>query len=476
MNRIITLTIALLLMGIMLMACGGQEPAAPTASDSSDVVTDETADNKADDEAVQNCSDEETASTTDAESCSEEPTSEESDPSKKATPIEPTEETEADMIEPIEIDETAGVTTETGLQLIETEAGEGDSPQAGDIVAVHYTGMLLDGSVFDSSLTRGEPIEFRLGKGQVIAGWDEGIAMLKAGSKARLVIPSELGYGERGSGSIPPNSTLVFDVELVSFTPGPPGAPDAPQAVEADDFIETDTGLQYYDIEDGEGEAATAGQRVTVHYTGWLTDGVMFDSSLERGEPIDLVLGAGQVIPGWEEGVAGMQVGCKRQLVIPAALAYGERGAGGVIPPDATLVFELELLKLEDGPPGAPEAPQEIEADDFTETDSGLQYYDFEVGEGETPETGQIVAVHYTGWLTDGTKFDSSLDRGEPIQFPIGQGRVIPGWDEGVGSMTVGGKRQLVIPSELAYGEQGAGGAIPPGATLIFEVELLDIQ
>jgi peptidylprolyl isomerase len=97
-------------------------------------------------------------------------------------------------------------------------------------------------------------------------------------------------------------------------------------------------------------------------------------------------------------------------------------------------------------------------------------------GDGPSPETGQTVTVHYTGWLEDGTKFDSSLDRGQPFTFAIGMGQVIAGWDEGVATMKVGGKRQLVIPSELGYGEQGAGAVIPPNATLIFEVELLAVQ
>src|SRR5262245_65533793 len=109
-------------------------------------------------------------------------------------------------------------------------------------------------------------------------------------------------------------------------------------------------------------------------------------------------------------------------------------------------------------------------------TASGLQYVDLVVGTGAQPAAGQSVSVHYTGWLTDGRKFDSSLDRGQPLVFPVGRGRVIKGWDEGVGSMKVGGKRKLVIPAHLGYGDHGAGGVIPPGATLIFEVELLDVK
>jgi len=108
-------------------------------------------------------------------------------------------------------------------------------------------------------------------------------------------------------------------------------------------------------------------------------------------------------------------------------------------------------------------------------TDSGLQYIDVEPGEGDLAEAGDTVSVHYTGWLVDGTKFDSSKDRGTPFQFPLGAGRVIKGWDEGVAGMKVGGVRKLIIPPELGYGSRGAGSAIPPNATLIFEVELLEV-
>ena len=111
-----------------------------------------------------------------------------------------------------------------------------------------------------------------------------------------------------------------------------------------------------------------------------------------------------------------------------------------------------------------------------TTTASGLQYRDIVVGTGEAASQGATAVVHYTGWLMDGTKFDSSLDRGQPLDFVIGQGRVIKGWEEGVGTMNVGGKRELIIPPDLAYGETGAGGVIPPGATLKFEVELLELR
>ena len=114
--------------------------------------------------------------------------------------------------------------------------------------------------------------------------------------------------------------------------------------------------------------------------------------------------------------------------------------------------------------------------DNAVTTPSGLKYIDTEVGTGASPTTGQTVKVHYTGTLTNGKKFDSSVDRGQPFSFKIGVGQVIKGWDEGVGTMKVGGKRTLIIPPDLGYGERGAGGVIPPNATLLFDVELLGVS
>jgi peptidylprolyl isomerase len=109
-------------------------------------------------------------------------------------------------------------------------------------------------------------------------------------------------------------------------------------------------------------------------------------------------------------------------------------------------------------------------------TPSGLSYEDEVEGTGPSPQQGQTAVVHYTGWLTDGTKFDSSRDRGQPFSFPVGRGQVIKGWDEGVATMKTGGKRKLTIPPDLGYGPRGAAGVIPPNATLVFDVELLDVR
>jgi len=239
------------------------------------------------------------------------------------------------------------------------------------------------------------------------------------------------------------------------------------------DMATTDSGLQYVIETEGSGVIPEAGEVVQVHYEGKLADGTVFDSSYERGEPIAFPLGQGLVIPGWDEGISLLSVGSKAKLIVPPELAYGEFGAVGVIPPNATLYFEVELVDIL---PGSPEAPVAVADSEFITTDSGLKYYELADGNGPIPEPGQLVAIHYTGWLEDGTKFDSSLDWGQPFIFPLGEQMVIPGWDEVVSTMKVGDQRQLVIPPELAFGEAGIDGLIPPNSTLIFEVELVDIQ
>jgi peptidylprolyl isomerase len=232
-------------------------------------------------------------------------------------------------------------TTDSGLQYKITQKGRGVQPQAGDGVKVHYKGTLENGVEFDNSFKRNQPIAFELGAGRVIAGWDEGIALLHQGDKAIFRIPPELGYGARAVGPIPANATLTFEVELVDVLRPVPY--DTANKV----AVTTDSGLKFFLIEKGSGRQAVAGDNATVHYTGYLPDGSIFDSSIPRDQVFKFAIGMGQVIAGWDEGVAMMHVGDKARLEIPYQLAYGEKGIEGIIPPKATLIFDVELIALD---------------------------------------------------------------------------------------------------------------------------------
>lgn len=247
------------------------------------------------------------------------------------------------------------VVTETGLQYQVIEASEGEKPLVTDDVTVHYTGTLLDGTKFDSSVDRGEPTTFPLSR--VIPGWTEGVQLMNEGSKYRFYIPSELAYGDRGAGQlIGPNATLIFDVELLKVMKKEPPMASKMGESEAPDFSSfeengnrsdvstTDSGLQYRIISDAAGAKPVATDEVTVHYTGMLVDGSKFDSSVDRGQPATFPLN--RVIKGWTEGVALMSPGAIYRFYIPAELGYGAQGAGDRIPPNSTLIFDVELLKI----------------------------------------------------------------------------------------------------------------------------------
>ena len=244
---------------------------------------------------------------------------------------------------------------------------------------------------------------------------------------------------------------------------------DAPQ-----EFTTTDSGLRYRILRKSEGQKASKSDTVTVHYQGWLDDKTVFDSSYQRDKPATFPLN--QVIKGWTEGMQLIGEGGMIELEIPAPLGYGKQGAGNVIPPDSTLHFLVELVKVQSSQklvakPGKADkdAPQE-----FTTTDSGLRYRILRKSNGKHPAATDTVTVHYRGWLDDKTVFDSSYKRGKPATFPLNQ--VIKGWTEGMQLVGEGGMVELEIPASLGYGEQGAGNVIPPDSTLHFLVELIKIQ
>jgi len=232
---------------------------------------------------------------------------------------------------------------------------------------------------------------------------------------------------------------------------------------------ESPDALSVRDISIGTGSQAEIGDVLEVNYVGvLLNDGTEFDASWNRSQTFFVPIGMGAVIPGWDQGIVGMREGGRRVLVTPPNLAYGSSGSGSAIPPNATLVFVVDLISILDlEPPAIPEP---------TDVGELLQVEDLVDGTGDPVESGDTVTVHYLGTLTDGTVFDASWQRGMPFTTIIGVGRVIAGWDQGIVGMREGGRRLLKIPSELAYGERGSGAAIPPNTPLLFVVDLIRIQ
>lgn len=247
-----------------------------------------------------------------------------------------------------EAESSAVMQLKSGLGIEILDEGTGVEVDSGDLVAVHYTGTLKStGEVFDSSYERGKPFEFPVGKGRVIKGWDEGIAKLRGGAKAKLDIPANLAYGSRANGKIPANSDLIFEVEVVTVHKRPKPKGHVRFDTTGIEAVTTNSGLKYYIIEAGQGPAAEVGKMAKVHYAGYFKDGgQQFDGSFDRGVPFDVAVGKGMVIPGWDEGISLLHEGTKAVLVIPSYLAYGERGYPDIIPPNADLIFDVQVVSV----------------------------------------------------------------------------------------------------------------------------------
>lgn len=261
------------------------------------------------------------------------------------------------------------VPTGTGLYYKQNSPGTGDLPLGGSMVKMNYTGYLLDGTKFDSNedtaFKHVTPFEFKLGTGSVIKGWDEGVARMKKGEKGTLYIPSWMAYGpnarpggDANPKGIPANSCLVFDVELLDFKLPVDEEKMIRDYLDSRQLIaqRTASGL-YYSIEkEGTGELCKAGDKVSMQYTGQLLDGTKFDSNVDSAfghvQPFEFTLGQGQVIKGWDEGIALLKKGSKARLYIPSELAYGQTPFPGNnanpkgIPPGSILIFDVDVMDI----------------------------------------------------------------------------------------------------------------------------------
>lgn len=265
---------------------------------------------------------------------------------------------------------------EYGLFYHFDKKGNGALPQPGDYVKLNYVGKMLDGTIFDQSEPN-QPFVFQIGYRVVIQGWDKGIQYLPLGSQATLLVPAELAYGKSGLGKIPPNTPLLFEIEVL----------DILDANEYDQYMmevekrerqayqrhveeqfkkdkrlindyaadnkmrvkRTEKGVSYVIKKKGKGDSLKSGDKIKVHYKGSLLDGTTFDSSYDKKEPFEFVLGTGKVIEGWDDALLNFKKGSKGILLIPSKLAYGRmaiREEGINIPGDSVLIFEVEIVDV----------------------------------------------------------------------------------------------------------------------------------
>lgn len=311
-----------------------------------------------------------------------------------------------------------------------------------DFVRYHFNGTLLDGTVFDSSYTRKQTHNTLVGEGWQIKGMDEGLLGMCVGEIRNIIIPPFKAYGEKGSGTeIPSQATLVFDILLVDIH-------NPKDNITLEDQVVPKSCTR----------RSVVGDYIRYHYNGTFLNGVTFDTSYQRNSTYNTYIGMGYVIAGMDQALLGVCTGERRRVTIPPHLAYGEQGAGNVIPSSAVLVFDIHVIDFHN-----PSDKVDIQIT-----------YRPEVCNDTTAEN-DLVHYHYNCTLVDGTLLFSSHDYEDVQQTVLGSDKVIDGLDEGLRGMCAGEKRLVTVPPHLGHGERGATG-VPSSAVLVFDIELASFE
>jgi len=363
--------------------------------------------------------------------------------------------------------DTEAVTTASGLAYSVLAPGTSDErPRLGDRVRVRFTGWLPDGTVFDSTAGR-PPAEFGVGPGGLIEGWNEALQLMPVGARWKLTIPPALAYGEAGTERIPPGATLVFELELVAI---PARATLGFVPWDGADGRTTESGVAFKLLEPGRGGGLMERKALWIEFGLWTEAGKLLFSDLLAGRP--LVMDPAQPqLAVLKELLPEAHDGC---LILARAplTALPELASSGIaeLEGQSHVQWQFRVVASSDFAEPAFELPPD---ERLTTTASGLKYELLREGSQLRPAPESQVVAHYAGWLEDGTPFESSFARGQPMSGPMG--RLVQGWQEGLQLVGRGALVRLVIPPELGYGSQDKGN-IPPGSTLVFVVELIDFR
>lgn len=396
------------------------------------------------------------------------------------------------------------------------------SVHVGSIVTLSLKYGLKDSALFDSKNIP-QPIVLPVTASQYDGDFYDCLQLLKQGDSATFVLKAGPLFTKTfGQPKVPPfcqdESDIYFDVKVQkSQTQEEVDQETAAknmqmekeemsnlQAYVAKNNVTvqpTTTGIYFLESKKGSGKSPYKDGYVTANYTVYLLGGEKLFSTLDRGEPVDFKFGSQFENKGFQEVIGMMKEGGKANAIVPSSQAFGAQGAGSVVPPFSTLYYEIELVKImsndefqakqadKNAKKQADAAQKEkgegaaiqkyLKDNNITPTTtlpSGLIYVEKQAGKGPKAANGKKVKVQYTGKLLDGKVFDSSVERGQPFEFTLGQRAVIEGWDLGIALMNQGGKATLIIPSKLAYKDKGAGDKIPPYAPLVFDVELVEVE
>jgi len=403
--------------------------------------------------------------------------------------------------------------TETGLYYkFHVKSGGEVKPVVGDWIKLNMVYRTKDSLLFESNKAmNGQPLFFQLQKSEYPGDIYEAFTLMSAGDSATFILNADsLFIKTFKAGQRPPfidsNSVVYFDIKMIEVS-----KKDQMMQKEKEQLTKfiTDnnivvqplpSGLYYIEQAKGTGKKVDSTDWIDIHMTVSLIDGKKLWSTMDRGQVTTFQYGRQQFEnKGALEGISMMNEGGKARLIVPSQIGFFEMGRGAMIPPYSTLVYDMDLVKVKTQAQHDKELEvqkkekeakmEKAKTEEMSKLDkylkdnkitakptaSGLYYIETQNGTGAQAMAGKKVKVHYTGTLLDGTKFDSSRDRGQPFEFNLGQGQVIKGWDEGIALMKAGGKAKLIIPSKIAYGDRDMG-TIPSYSTLVFDVELIEVK